>query len=114
METTFSLVLETDILPLERIRPNGPVLAHYRHRLDILAIERALTPLGAFVSNEVQRGWFPATLGLATIDALLMLLAGQPDLLPDRDTIIKELTTLAEELMLAEQAGVRFHFVAWL
>ena len=128
MGASFCAVFEADVPPHGTLGGDHPALLRRQRRLDRLAAEAGLTPLGAFESydpadaadfldegGEPPAGlpaarWFPAGDGLAAVRALAAHLAAHPDALSGRPDVAAELEHLAGELAEAERAGVRFRF----
>lgn len=128
MSVSFCAVFETEVPPHGTIGGDHPVLLRRQRRLDRLATEAGLVPLGAFESydpadaadflaegDEPPSGlplarWTPASDGLAAIRALVAHLGAHPDAVSDQPDVIAELESLGGELADAERAGVRFRF----
>ncbi len=125
MGASFCAVFEAEVPTLGG---DHPTLLRRQGRLDRLAADAGLTPLGAFESydpadaadlmddgdelpaNLPPARWFSAADGLAAVRALVAHLATHPDAVSDLPNVVAELESLAVELADAVRAGVRFRF----
>ena len=55
--------------------------------------------------------WFDPAAGLASVQGLIAHLAKSPRAVKNGKAVLQDLRGLQEALTMAEQAGVRFHFV---
>lgn len=126
MGASFCVVFETDVPPHGTLGADHAALLKRQQRLNRLAVKQGLTPLEAFESydpadaaefldeevaaNVPPVAWFPASAGLAAVNALIAYLAVHPDAVPGQNDVLAELTEVVSELADAERAGVRFRF----
>jgi hypothetical protein len=126
MGASFCTVFETNVPPHGSLGSDHPALLRRQRKLDRLAVDHGLTPLGAFESyspddvadfmdedaaDELPPAqWFAASTGLAAIHALLAHLATHPDAVRGQADVVADLRSLEEELADAERLGVRFRF----
>jgi hypothetical protein len=126
MGAGFCTVFEADVPPRGKLGDDNKAILNRKEGLDRLAAENGLTPLEAFESYSPEDAayfldddapldlppvqWFPATDGLAAVNALLAHLAAHPDAATDQGELLADLRGIAGELAEAERAGVRFRF----
>ena len=126
MGASFCTVFEAEVPPRGTLGGDHPALLRRQRKLDRLAIDHGLTPLGAFESYDPAdvadlldedaaadlpaAPWFAASAGLAALHALLAYLAAHPDAVPGQAEVVADLRSVTEELADAEQLGVRFRF----
>lgn len=128
MGASFCTVFEAVVSPHGTIGGDNPALLRRQRRLDRLATDAGLTPLGAFesydpvaVADYLDEGdappvglppvrWFKAADGLAAVQALVMHLSANRDQISNPAEVVDELKRIAAELADAERVGVRFRF----
>ena len=130
MGASFCTVFEAEVAPHGTLGGDNTAVLRRMARLDRLAEDHGLTPLGAFVSydpadvadflgEEDLEGvgempavqWFDAAAGLAAVEALRAHLAAHPKAVPGQAEVDAELQAIAAELAAARTAGVRFRFM---
>jgi hypothetical protein len=85
--------------------------------LDKVAEKGKLAPLSKFVNPDPEGlsgekpEWFDPAAGLTTVRGLIARLAKSPRAVKNGKAVLQDLKGLDEALTLAEQTGVRFHFV---
>jgi hypothetical protein len=130
MGASFCTVFESETPPYGTLGSDHRVLLDTRQRLDRLAADNGLTPLGHFESyapedteglldDEVQAGmppaeWFAAEEGLAAVNALWDYLDAHPGTFRRQAELMEELSDLGDELEAARRAGTRFRFAVVL
>jgi hypothetical protein len=123
---SFCTVFEAEVPPFGTLGSDHIALLRAQRKLDRVATDNGLTPLGAFESyapedtadfldEETQAEqppaeWFAAADGLAAVEGLLEYLDAHPDALARQAEVVEDLSGIAEELEAAKQASVRFRF----
>jgi hypothetical protein len=85
--------------------------------LDKLAEKGKLAPLTKFVNPDPEGlsgekpEWFYPAAGLTTVLGLIAQVTKSPRAVKNGKAVLQDLRGLEEALTMAEQAGVRFHFV---
>jgi hypothetical protein len=128
MGASFCAVFEAEVPPHGTLGGDHPALLRRQRRLDRLAADAGLTPLGAFESYDPADAadypgegedppvglppvrWFPAADGLAAVRALVAHLSANPGVISGQGEVVAELQGLTGELTAAERAGVPFRF----
>jgi hypothetical protein len=128
MGASFCAVFEAEVPPHGTLGGDHPVLLRRQRRLDRLAAEAGLTPLGAFESYDPADAadysdegeeppahlpparWFAAADGLAAVRALVAHLSANAGTISGQAEVLEELAQVAGELADALQVGVRFRF----
>jgi len=126
MGASFCTVFESKTPPYGTLGGDHRLLLDVRDRLDRLATDRGLTPLGAFESyapedteglldeeTQVEQPpaeWFAPEEGLAAINAIWEYLDAHPGTFGRQTEIMEELDDLGDELEAAQRAGTRFRF----
>ncbi len=126
MGATFCTVFEAEVAPHGALGADRPALLRRQRKLERLAVDHGLTPLGAFescapddladfldddaVAELPPAQWFAASTGLAAVHALLAHLATHPDAVPGQADVVADLRGVEEELTDAERLHVRFRF----
>jgi hypothetical protein len=123
---SFCTVFESEAPPYGTLGSYHRVLLDMRGRIDRLAADRGLTPLGDFESyapedtdglldEEMQAEmppaeWFAPAAGLAAVNALWDHLDAHPGTFRRQAALMEELSDLGDELEAARRAGTRFRF----
>jgi hypothetical protein len=126
MSVSFSTVFESAVPPYGTLGGDHLAILPARRRLDRLAADNGLTPLGAFESyapedttglldDETQERqppaeWFAPADALVTVNALWEHLDAHPGLLANQTRVMDDLSEIGDELEAAERAGGRFRF----
>lgn len=128
MSASFCAIFEAEVPPHGTLGGDNPTLLRLQRRLDRLARDAGLTPLGAFegydpsdidgMLDEGEEGltdmapaeWFTAADGLAAVRALAAHLRTNPGAVSGRDEVLDDLGRVEAELADAARAGVRFRF----
>lgn len=129
MGVALYVVLEKDATGCDATSVPGKCLARAQDRLDAIAKERGLTPLGDFLSIAPEEAmaflegegvapeglelpaeqWFDPADGLRTVRGLLDQLRHAPPDVPRLAGVLDDLEATERVLLAAEQHGVRFH-----
>ncbi len=126
MGACFCTVFEADVPSFGTLGSDHRALLRAQRRLDRLAADNGLTPLGAFESydpvdtaglldedtqaKQPPAQWFAPAGGLAAVEALMTYLDAHPDALARQAQVVEDLSGIAAELAAAKAAGVRFRF----
>ncbi len=126
MGASFCTVFEAEVPRWGTLGSDHRVLLRAQRRLDRLAANNGLTPLGTFESYEPADAlemldkdvlaelspvqWFAPADGLVAVRELRTYLDAHPGVLREHAEVVEELSEIAEELEAADRTGVRFRF----
>lgn len=125
---TFSAIFDSKVPPYGTLGRDHESLARFRDGLEELANQNDLTSLSTFESYEPEdleglladdeetlpdvsiSQWFSPAAGLEAVNALLVFVGANADVLVKQADVMKDLAGLRDELEAAQRAGVRFRF----
>ena len=129
MGASFCAVFEAEVPPYGKLGGDHMAILLHQDRLERLAADVGLTPLGAFESYDPADAaefldedeedeladlpparWFAASVGLAAVDAMVTHLTAHPNVFTGQAEVLADLTGVAAELANADRTGVRFRF----